>query len=221
METERASAHQAVGHPVVVSFQKQQSSKQFTVKYASSVTATSRRNSSQNWRAGSTVSRLSQKTDIDSLRQKIKVVLLSEGHDGKRQVGDRGAVEFRLVRALLQAAGDPDAEIFGTYPSGVRIGVGQKLPRTPAVFDRKTAWRLESQADPGVHLWGLLPQWGPPTKITNRRQSFRKQWKGSSRPQSRKVTPSRCQRPRPGIVSGKHWCWHHWERKSRTIPAHR
>ena len=94
------------------------------------------------------------KTDIDSLRQKIKVVLLSEGHDGKRQVGDRGAVEFRLVTALLQAAGDPDAEIFGTYPSGVRIGVGQKLPRTPAVFERKTAWRLESQADPGVHLWG-------------------------------------------------------------------
>ena len=109
-----------------------------------------RRHSSQNWRAGK-YDFLA--TDVDSLRQKIKVILLSEGHDGRRQVGDRGIVEFRLVRALKQAAGDPDVEIFGTYPSGVRIGVGQKMPRTPAVFERKTAWSLESQADPDVHLW--------------------------------------------------------------------
>ena len=32
-------------------------------------------------------------------------------------------------------------------------GVQSRMPRTPAVFERKKKWKLESQADPEVHLW--------------------------------------------------------------------
>ena len=43
-----------------------------------------------------------------------------------------------------RAAGDPDHAVIDTYKhsfcTGIRVGVGCKLPRAPAVFERKVKW---------------------------------------------------------------------------------
>ena len=44
-------------------------------------------------------------------------------------------------------ADDPDAEVFGTCATGVRVGVGVRMPRTPAVYDQKQKWKLPGQRD--------------------------------------------------------------------------
>ena len=56
-------------------------------------------------------------------------------------------IKVRLLQALLHEAGDPDHRGMQYFCSGVRVGVGCKLPRTPAVFSRKRRWRLEGQSD--------------------------------------------------------------------------
>ena len=51
---------------------------------------------------------------------------------------------MRLFGVHLREAGDPDWAVFGdTFAIGVPVGWGRKLPRTPAVFDRKTKWSLD------------------------------------------------------------------------------
>ena len=54
-------------------------------------------------------------------------------------------INVRLMGGLLRRLGDPDAEIFTTYRSGVPIGVGVDLPRTPMVFPEKTSWKYKEQ----------------------------------------------------------------------------
>ena len=51
---------------------------------------------------------------------------------------------FRLgmVRDLLRAAGDPDWAFFDDLVDGVALGVDETMPRTPAVFEEKAAWKL-------------------------------------------------------------------------------
>ena len=84
----------------------------------------------------------------------VLTILERAGRNGRRQQGDRVMpVDFRLLSALLQEAGDPDANDFHQYAVGVRVGVGYKMPRTPAIYERKTRWKLESQANPEIHLW--------------------------------------------------------------------
>ncbi len=55
-------------------------------------------------------------------------------------------VRIRLMQALLRTIGDPDAHGMEHFARGVRLGVGTRLPRTPAVYSRKTHWRLPEQA---------------------------------------------------------------------------
>ena len=51
--------------------------------------------------------------------------------------------EFRLIGELAKACGDPDAMFSELLARGVCIGSKERrLPRTPAVFERKTKWRL-------------------------------------------------------------------------------
>ena len=50
-------------------------------------------------------------------------------------------IDFQLFRGLLEHLGDPDTSIMDHCLVGVRVGVGARLPRTPAVWDRKTRWR--------------------------------------------------------------------------------
>ena len=57
------------------------------------------------------------------------------------------AVRVRLLQAILREAGDPDANGMDHFGRGIRVGVGCRLPRTPAVFERKRRWRLDGQSD--------------------------------------------------------------------------
>ena len=49
-------------------------------------------------------------------------------------------INLPLLRALARLLDDPDAEITALLHSCVPVGWHQRLPRTPAVFDRKTHW---------------------------------------------------------------------------------
>ncbi len=57
-------------------------------------------------------------------------------------------IDVLLIGAVLRAAGDPDWRVARRYAVGIPNGVHDKLPRTPAVYARKTKWRLEEQRDP-------------------------------------------------------------------------
>jgi len=54
-------------------------------------------------------------------------------------------IDLPLLQALLAEAADPDYAILDRYMMGVRIGVGVVLPRTPAVYEARTKWRLPEQ----------------------------------------------------------------------------
>ena len=55
------------------------------------------------------------------------------------------------VEELLRMAGDPDFKAFFSskfsFAKGVRLGVGVKTPRVPAVFEKKTKWRTYAEED--------------------------------------------------------------------------
>ncbi len=63
-------------------------------------------------------------------------------------------VRIRLLQCVLYLGGDPDHHAMDHFGRGVRLGVGVKLPRTPAVYARKRRWRLEGQGDPSFDLAG-------------------------------------------------------------------
>ncbi len=63
-------------------------------------------------------------------------------------------IRIRMLQAILFLGGDPDHRAINHFGRGVRIGVGVKLPRTPAVYARKRRWRLEGQGDPDFDLQG-------------------------------------------------------------------
>eukprot|EP00972_Heterocapsa_arctica_P065095 9610114-Heterocapsa_arctica.AAC.1 len=57
------------------------------------------------------------------------------------------AIRDRLLQAILRLAGDPDDGLADVMASGVSLGVDRRLPRTPAVFERKTDWALSCAGD--------------------------------------------------------------------------
>ncbi len=71
-----------------------------------------------------------------------------DGHGGARPrpADVPQPVRVRLLQAILRAVGDPDPAGMEHFARGIRIGVGVKLPRTPAVYSRKTRWRLPEQS---------------------------------------------------------------------------
>ncbi len=73
--------------------------------------------------------------------------------------GDRDCpIRLRLLECWLHDADDADVAIIGRVTAGVPIGVGVRLPRTPAVYHRRRHWRLAAQDDP--QAW-RLPWVGP------------------------------------------------------------
>ncbi len=60
-------------------------------------------------------------------------------------------VRVRLLRQVLLDIDDPDSNGMLHYCRGVRLGVNTRLPRTPAVFERKRRWRLPQQATAEEH----------------------------------------------------------------------
>mgnify|MGYP003333509867 CR=1 FL=1 len=87
---------------------------------------------------------------IERLRENLREVLDRHGFwDGRPEEGDvEQAFEVRLIQALLIAFQDPDAFFCDWWAVGVWLGsMKRRLPRTPAVFDRKTKWRFQ-EPDP-------------------------------------------------------------------------
>ena len=79
-------------------------------------------------------------------RDDMRLALLDHGFDsGLGRAGDRHQkFEVRLIEVLAIALKDPDAVFCRWWARGVWIGEpGRKLPRTPAVFERKTKWALK------------------------------------------------------------------------------
>ena len=56
-------------------------------------------------------------------------------------------IQVSLLGSMLRAVGDPDWQALQEYESGVRIGVGVELPRTPAVWPAKVHWNIPGQRD--------------------------------------------------------------------------
>ena len=78
-------------------------------------------------------------------REEMRLALLDHSHDpGPPLEGDVvQAFEVRLMQAVASVCEDPDAVFLDVWAKGVWIGEeGRPLPRTPAVFERKTSWRL-------------------------------------------------------------------------------
>ena len=83
----------------------------------------------------------------DSLVDFMYRISDDDGGGGARpRPGDRPQpVRVRLLQAILRLPGDPDPAVISDYATGVRLGVGVKMPRAPAVFARKRRWKYAEQ----------------------------------------------------------------------------
>ena len=90
---------------------------------------------------------------IRSVKDEIIASLAARGKILKRVALDRTdlPIDFRFLELLLDVSGDPEVGL-GSFSQGVRVGVGARLPRLPALYRRKKKWRLASQSDPHDHL---------------------------------------------------------------------
>ncbi len=73
-----------------------------------------------------------------------------EGDGGARPRDDDlpQVIRVRLLQAILKDSGDPDWRGMAQFATGIRLGVGRRMPRTPAVYRCKRRWRIPEQADP-------------------------------------------------------------------------
>jgi hypothetical protein len=83
---------------------------------------------------------------------------------------------LHLLKAYLKAAGDPDWRFLTTATisaaSGVPVGVGTRMPRVRAVFERRVKWKKLDDPDgsPGskdnyVSAVQHSEAWGPPPPL--------------------------------------------------------
>ena len=61
----------------------------------------------------------------------------------------------RLIRGLLEAAGDPDREFLLRAEEGLPLGILEPLPRTPHIFEEQVKWPLDNSP------WEPAPSWVP------------------------------------------------------------
>ena len=82
---------------------------------------------------------------MGSVRTDLRLILKAAGMgDGLPREGDVVQhFEVRLIQDLLRAFADPDWHFCEWWARGVWIGApSRKLPRAPAVFERKTKWKF-------------------------------------------------------------------------------
>ncbi len=60
-------------------------------------------------------------------------------------------IRIRLLEKLLRDGDDADQDGMRHFADGVRLGINWQLPRSPALYARKTRWRLPQQAQ---QRWG-------------------------------------------------------------------
>ena len=86
---------------------------------------------------------------LSELRERVSRRLELAGHEVRMRSDDRAQrLEIRLLAAVLRESGDADASGLEQFCRGIRIGVGCKLPRTPAVYKKKCRWRYAEQENP-------------------------------------------------------------------------
>ena len=106
---------------------------------------------------------------VSDLRLKIVNRLAAAGYEAHRRDEDEASpIHFRLLSALLQLCEDPDAMVFKTHAAGVRVGVGVRMPRTPAVCARMRHWRFEGQRETRKFTRGSWPTVALPRRTTSR-----------------------------------------------------
>ena len=66
------------------------------------------------------------------------------GVEGLLEKGPGQPLRLRLIRALLQAADDPDRDFLLRAEEGLFVGILEPLPRTPHVFEEQEKWPLDS-----------------------------------------------------------------------------
>ena len=91
----------------------------------------------------------SAKVDADpfeglELQLKKSFVKILQKEQGFRRDGadnhPAAGIDFELLGAIAAHMKDPDAAVAALYRTGVPLGWRERLPRTPAVFERKTHW---------------------------------------------------------------------------------
>ena len=66
------------------------------------------------------------------------------GEEGLLDVATGQPLHLRLLRAMLEAAGDPDRDFLRQAEEGLPVGILDPLPRTPHVFEEQLKWPLEN-----------------------------------------------------------------------------
>ena len=79
-----------------------------------------------------------------------------------------GAARSALLRAMLEAAGDPDREFLRQAEDGLPVGILDPLPRTPHVFEEQLKWPLENAP------WEASLAWVPNYGSVEQRREFAK-----------------------------------------------
>ena len=67
-------------------------------------------------------------------------------------VASNQVFHLNLISRLLKVYGDPDWAFVDSLGEGVPLGVDEPLPRTPAVFEEKSKWKLPDDAGPGCDV---------------------------------------------------------------------
>ena len=78
--------------------------------------------------------------------------------EGLSEIAPGQPLRLRLIRALLQAADDPDRDFLLQAEKGLPVGILRPLPRTPHVFEEQIKWPLDREPwEPGL-VW--VPNYG-------------------------------------------------------------
>ena len=90
----------------------------------------------------------------DRARVALEKLLAKSGFARDGRPNHPGAeVDFELITALAKHLGDPDAKFPQMYRLGVRMGYRRRLPRTPAVYPRKSRWAAHVGTEVEIAEW--------------------------------------------------------------------
>ena len=76
--------------------------------------------------------------------------LASPGRRGPEECTFPEWIRRRLLRAVLDEAGDPEGPFLGEAETGVTAGILHPMPRVPEMFEELTRWRLDQDAIAGA-----------------------------------------------------------------------
>ena len=92
-----------------------------------------------------------QKEILELLKTWIEGQDLSE--PGLLEIPEGQPLRLRLLRAILEAADDPDRDFLRRAEEGLPLGILEGLPRTPHVFEEQTSWRLDKDSWEPALAW--------------------------------------------------------------------